>query len=223
MRNPYYLPVLLDLSKFSILIVGGGNVAYRKAKSILQAGGRFFAVALEFIPEFIDLMINENIQYKIKKFEKEDIADYNLIFCCTNDRSTNELVYSEALSNSALVNVVDTPELCNFIMPAIIQRGKLLIAISTQGVAPFLAKDLKDSFENMLSPLLADVTQLAGNFREKVMSIENLSENHKKLIFEKFLEVNWQKMIYEKGYDIALSYADSILIDSINNINSVSE
>lgn len=213
---------MLDLSKFSILIVGGGNVAYRKAKSIIQAGGRFFAIALEFIPEFIDLMINENIQYKIKKLEKGDIADYNLIFCCTNDRITNELVYSEALSNSALINVVDTPELCNFIMPAIIQRGKLLIAVSTQGVAPFLAKDLKDSLENMLSPVLADVTQLAGDFREKVMRIVNLSENQKKLIFEKFLEINWQKMIYENGYDFAVSYANSILKDSINNINSVS-
>ncbi len=221
MNSLCYLPIVLDLSKFSILIIGGGNVAYRKAKTILESGGRFNALAMEFIPEYIDLMQKEKIEYKIKKFEKGDISNHQLVFSCTNDRATNKSIYTEALKNSALINVVDEPELCTFIMPAIIRRGHLLISVSTQGQAPFLAKELKDSLDNFLSPILAEVVQLAENFRKNVMGIENLSEHSKKFLYNKFLEYNWQKIIYEMGYDYALNISNDLIKSNFDEINSL--
>ncbi len=202
---------MLDLRKLSILVVGGGNVAYRKAKSILDSGGGFSAIALEFTADFLDLINKNGFDYKVKSFEKEDIGNHNLIFSCTNDRATNELIFEEACKKFLLINVVDVPELCNFIMPAVIKRGKMIISISTQGLAPFYAKKQKEELDELLSPLLEDVTELAGLFRLKVLQLENLSMRSKEALFRAFLEINWQKVIYQFGLEYAQNKLDDLI------------
>lgn len=209
---------MLDLRKFSILVVGGGNVAFRKAKSILESGAKFSAIALNFTHEFLGLMNDNNLDYQVKPYEQGDIGNHKLIFCCTSDKKVNEIVYKDAIEKSALINVVDVPELCNFIMPAVIKRGNMIISISTQGLAPFYAKKQKEELDELLSPLLEDVTELAGLFRLKVLQLENLSMRSKEALFQAFLEINWQKIIYEFDFDYAKGQMDNIIIKFLNKI-----
>jgi uroporphyrin-III C-methyltransferase/precorrin-2 dehydrogenase/sirohydrochlorin ferrochelatase len=159
-----HLPVSLDLKRRWALLVGGGAVALRKAELLLSAGARLLVVAPEILPE----LARRADRVDERPFEPGDLDGMALVVAATDDREINRAVAEAAASRQLPVNVVDDPELCSFIMPAIVERGRVTIAISTGGASPVLARLLRARLEALLPPGLAALAERALAWRSRV-------------------------------------------------------
>src|SRR3989304_6085725 len=135
-----YYPILLNIQDKKCLVVGGGNVAWRKVCSLKEAGARVTVVSPEFCPEMGKETGIERIQ---QKYEEGFLNEVLVVMASTDDEEVNKKVYYDAVKRGILVNVVDRPEFCSFIVPATISRGDLNISISTGGASPALARNIK--------------------------------------------------------------------------------
>jgi len=145
-----YYPINLDIDGRDCLVVGGGKVAERKVQSLIECGASVRVVSKSFTRAIEALAASGKISAAKRGFEEADIADAELVFCATNDRSVNERVFNSACARKRPVNVVDVPDLCSFIVPAVIKRGDLLVSVSTSGKIPALAKKLKRDLESLI-------------------------------------------------------------------------
>jgi uroporphyrin-III C-methyltransferase/precorrin-2 dehydrogenase/sirohydrochlorin ferrochelatase len=177
-----YLPISLAIKNKPCLVVGGGNIALRKAKQLLKAGADLTIVAMKFHPE-IELMsvqsLNKSegadslsddfspIKLVKRAYQASDVLDKLVVIAATNDLSVNGQVYKDAEQHNVLVNVVDQPELCRFITPSVIDRSPLTIAISTGGSGPVFARMLREKIEwwlpKNIGRFLAKVNQYRPN------------------------------------------------------------
>jgi precorrin-2 dehydrogenase / sirohydrochlorin ferrochelatase len=135
----YYL-ACLDLAERSCLVVGGGKVGLEKAKGLLDCGATVTVVAPQIEPELERLPV----RWRRKPYEATDLEGNFLVVAATPVRSVNHQVFRDAEARSMLVNVVDTPDLCSFILPAVFRRDPIAVAVSTGGASPALAKRLRD-------------------------------------------------------------------------------
>lgn len=137
-------PVFLDIGAKPCLVIGGGEVALRKAAALLKAGAaRVKAVAPVFSPGFRKLAKKGALELRRRKFRLSDLKGAALVICATDSEGTNALAARAAAKKGALVNAVDRPALCNFIAPAVFRNGPLAIAVSTGGASPALAKKIR--------------------------------------------------------------------------------
>jgi len=141
-------PINLKLSGKKVLIVGGGKVAYRKAKRLLEAKAEITLVSPTVIDNLKDLILANNIKYYQREFKEEDILDTCLIFAATDNRRVNSLIANLADKNNLLVNVADSLEESTFILPALIKQGDLLLTVATGGNLPALSKRIREELEN---------------------------------------------------------------------------
>lgn len=160
-----YYPIFMDLTGSKCLIVGGGEVALRKAQSLAEAGAHVTVIAPEVHARLAEL---ENVTVEQRVWRVGDAAGYALVFAATSDRVLNQAVSEEAQGNGTPVNVVDDPELCSFIVPACVRRGDLVIAISTSGASPMLSKRIRRELETHYGPEYAEFVALLGELREEV-------------------------------------------------------
>jgi siroheme synthase-like protein len=140
--TPLYI-ACLRLSGRSCLVVGGGEVGLEKVEGLLACDGEVTVVAPAAVDELRSLADEGSIRWERRPFEPEDLEGRFLAIAATSDTDVNIAVYDEAERRAMLVNVVDVPPLCNFILPAIVRTGPLAIAISTAGASPALAKRMK--------------------------------------------------------------------------------
>jgi siroheme synthase-like protein len=151
MASQIYYPLFLDLSARPCLVVGGGRVAERKVRMLLKCGARVKVVAPR-INESLRRLAEAGRATMIERtFRDADVRSATLVFAATNERATNEKVREAAIARGILVNVVDDPELCDFIVPSIVRKGPIVIAISTSGSLPMLAKRLRQEIEARIS------------------------------------------------------------------------
>lgn len=163
-----YLPIFFKLTGQACLIVGGGEVAARKTETLRQAGGKVTIIAPDLAPSLIKLLDKGHIQWIDKGFSSEVIEGFKLVIAATSNRSVNEQVYQAAQARNLPVNVVDCPELCSFIFPAIIDRSPIVAAISSGGASPVLARLLRVKLEALIPPGYGTLARLADRFRQKV-------------------------------------------------------
>ncbi len=174
-----YLPLFLKLKGKPCLIVGGGTVALRKAELLLRAGAKVTALAPAFHPEF-ELMARERLILKRKAFAPEDLDDFALAISATDDPQLNRTVAACARQRKVLINVADQPEECDFILPALVDRSPVVIAISSGGRAPVLARLLKTRLESLIPANFGSLAELASRFRSQVKrALENPSLRRK--------------------------------------------
>ena len=179
-------PVFLKLSELNTLIVGGGSVAYEKLSAVLDNSAE--AKVTLVAPSINDKIHSLTKQYLnlnlIKRvFLVEDLNDKDIVIAATNDKELNRVVKEEAKSKRILANVADTPDLCDFYLSSIVQKGSIKLAISTNGKSPTIAKRLKevlnnaipDEMENVLNNLVQIRSRLNGNFSEKVKELNNIT------------------------------------------------
>ena len=162
---PYY-PVFLNVTDAPCVVVGGGDVAARKARSLAEAGARVTAVALEFCPEFEAL---ETVKCLVRPYEPSVLAGARVVVAATDDAALNESVSRDARAAEALVNVVDTPALADFIVPATVVRGGLVLAISTGGACPALAARVRRELEEAYPDVYAEFVALLRTVRGEVL------------------------------------------------------
>ena len=143
LETPFYI-ACLKLSGRRCLVVGGGDVGLEKVEGLLACDGDVTLVAPEAIPQLTELAAEGSIAWERREYRPEDLEGTFMVIAATGDTEVNTGVYEAAERRAMLVNVVDVPPLCNFILPAIIRTGPLAIAISTAGASPALAKRIRD-------------------------------------------------------------------------------
>lgn len=163
-----YLPIFCRLDNKPVLLVGGGEVAERKARLLLDAGAQLTVVAPELDPELAELATNGTIEWLAGEFAPAQLTGKWLVVAATDRREVNALVYQSANQARIFANVVDDPKRSSFIMPSIIDRSPLMVAISSGGKAPVLARLLREKLEALLPQHLGAVAAFAGSLRERV-------------------------------------------------------
>jgi precorrin-2 dehydrogenase/sirohydrochlorin ferrochelatase len=142
LETPFYI-ACLKLSGRRCLVVGGGEIGLEKVEGLLACDGDVTLVAPEAGPELETLAAEGSIAWERREYRPEDLEGTFMVIACTDDTDINIGIYEDAERRAMLVNVVDVPPLCNFILPAILRTGPLAIAISTAGASPALAKRMK--------------------------------------------------------------------------------
>ena len=142
LETPFYI-ACLRLTGRRCVVVGGGEVGLEKVEGLLACDGDVTLVAPEAHPELVQLALEGSIRWEQREYRSEDLDGALLAIAATDDTDLNIRVFEDAEARSMLVNVVDVPPLCNFILPAIVRTGPLAVAISTAGASPALAKRMK--------------------------------------------------------------------------------
>jgi precorrin-2 dehydrogenase/sirohydrochlorin ferrochelatase len=163
-----FYPAFIDLENRPVLVVGGGIVAERKVETLLEAGAVITVVSPQ-ITEQLDAYSQSNrITVRQRGFTPSDVDGVSLVISATDDPRTQTEVASIAVSKNILVNTVDKPELCSFIVPAILRRGDITIAISTSGKSPSLAAELRARLDRVLTDEFARTANVLGAVRQEV-------------------------------------------------------
>lgn len=155
-------------------------MAYRKALGLKEVGAEVVVIAPEFYKEFGS---ERGVTLLRQKYSGECLAGAFLVIAATDDKEVNQKVWEDAQRHGLLVNVVDQPGLCNFIVPSVVNRGELQISISTGGASPALAKRIRQELEDLFGPEYSELTQLLSKLRPLVISSVK-EEGKRRQVFE---------------------------------------
>jgi uroporphyrin-III C-methyltransferase / precorrin-2 dehydrogenase / sirohydrochlorin ferrochelatase len=161
-------PLFADLTGRPVLVVGGGDVAARKATMLLRAGARVTVGAPMLGPELRELAQLGRITYRAGAYQSDWQDGVWLVVAATRSRPLNTRIAADGHARQRLVNVVDDPALSSFQVPAVIDRSPLLVAISSSGIAPVLARRVRERIESLLDPALGSLLQLAQRYRARI-------------------------------------------------------
>ncbi|MFO1388615.1 siroheme synthase CysG [Cellvibrio sp.] len=207
-----YFPVFLDLKKRRCLLVGGGEVATRKGRMLAKSGAVLRVVAPEISNELRELVAQHNGELILREYQQGDMEGCVLAVAATDIETLNQQISDEAKQINIPVNVVDTPALCTYITPAIIDRSPLMIAISSGGEAPVLARLVRAKLETLIPMSYGKLAQLASRWRDRVKARFNDGDSRRKF---------WEKILQGPAAELAmngqLDQADKILSDEIAN------
>ncbi len=190
-----FLPVFLKLKSRPCLVVGGGEVAARKVALLVQAGAQVTVLAPELNSSLAALAKAGTITYRNGIFSESDVAGSILVIAATDDEAVNRRVSASAQALAIPVNVVDNPALCSFITPSIIDRSPMMVAISTGGSSPVLARQLRARLETLIPAGYGRLAQIVDEFRAKAKAL--LKDTQARRIFwEKILAGAIPEMIF---------------------------
>ncbi|MDQ4071644.1 MAG: bifunctional precorrin-2 dehydrogenase/sirohydrochlorin ferrochelatase [Actinomycetota bacterium] len=164
LETPFYM-ACLKLTGRRCLVVGGGDVGLEKVEGLLACDGEVTLVAPEAVPALRELADEGSIRWEPREYRTSDLDRTFIAIAATGDTEVNIRVWEEAEERAMLVNVVDVPPLCNFILPAIVRTGPLAIAISTAGASPALAKRIKDEIAEEYGEPYARLAELLNEVR----------------------------------------------------------
>ena len=186
-----YYPLFLELEGRPCLVIGGGGVAFRKTAALLHCGARVTVVSPDLSAGLKRLARQKKIRWEAHPFRPADLAGKELAVAATNDEEVNRAAAREARRRRIWINMVDRPELCSFILPSVVRRGKLVLAISTGGASPALAKWIRRDLEARYGPEFGKLLSQAAAARRKVH--RNLpGPAARKRLFEKALKAYLQ-------------------------------
>ncbi len=194
-----YYPILINLQKFRCIVVGGGRVAHRKVLSLLKFGADITVISPKIIQPILELEKHNSISIIKKAYSEECIIGYGIVFSATDNPEINRTVRKDCTNKGILLNVVDDPVLCDFILPANVIRGNLTISISSQGNAPFFTKKMKDRIEDLIPPVYEEIFRLAGQLRKKITLNKNIDSKTRARILKRFASQNWEELFTGNG------------------------
>ena len=159
---PDYFPAFLDLRGRRCLVVGGGEVGQRKTRTLLECGAHVTVVSPAVTPGLAALAAGGRIEHRARAFRRSDLRGRALAVAATGDSRVDEAVAAVARRSRVLVNVVDRPNHCDFILPSVLRRGELQIAVSTGGRSPALAREIRRRLEGLFGPEYAELVRRVG-------------------------------------------------------------
>lgn len=207
-----YYPIFLNIQGKKCVVVGGGNVAWRKVCSLKEAGAKVTVVSPDFCPELEGETGVERIQ---QKYDTAILKGAALVIASTDDGVVNKKVYRDAIESGILVNVVDKPELCSFIVPASVMRGNLCISISTGGASPALARNIRENLEQHFGEEYDEFTKLLSEMRQKMLS-EIKNESIRRDILQRIAEPDILEILKQKGVPEAKKKIGEIVFEKIS-------
>jgi precorrin-2 dehydrogenase/sirohydrochlorin ferrochelatase len=161
---------LIKLKDCRTVVIGGGNVAFRKIIGLLDAGASITFISPKAITKLDELTRIQKLEWLKRPYQEGDLEGAFLVVAATDDPIVNQTVWEEAQREGCLVNVVDDPAHSNFIVPALVRRGDLTIAISTGGTSPALARRLREKLDTEFGPEYSDLTALLGELRPTLLT-----------------------------------------------------
>jgi precorrin-2 dehydrogenase/sirohydrochlorin ferrochelatase len=192
----HYYPVNLDIQNRNCLVVGGGGVGTRKVATLLKCGANVTVVSPDISQQLLDLAESPSLTLKQRPYQSSDLDGMFLVIGATDDETLNRKISHDAERRNTLCNIADRPDVCNFILPAIVQRDDLIITISTSGKSPALAKKLRKSLEARFGEEYGILLRLMGGIRKRLLSQSHEPEAHKP-IFEQLINSELITMIKE--------------------------
>jgi precorrin-2 dehydrogenase/sirohydrochlorin ferrochelatase len=181
-----YYPIQLDIRERNCLVVGGGGVGTRKVTSLLSCSARVTVVSPEATEELRGLAARGALTLIQRAYEPADLRGMLLVIGATDDEELNRRISADAERLNLLCNIADRPEKCNFILPAIVQRGDLVITVSTSGQSPALSKKLRQDLQAQFGNEYALLLDLLGAIRKRLLAEAHAPEEHKP-IFERLV------------------------------------
>ena len=163
-----HLPIFINIRKKPCIVIGGGDIALRKINLLLKAQAKVDCLSPSFSRDIKNLSKDGHITLINKSFDQTDIKDYSIIIAATDDSSVNSSISAIAQVKKIPVNVVDSPELSSFIMPSIVDRSPLIIAVSSSGKAPVLSRIIRAKLETVIPSAYGILADIAGEYRQKV-------------------------------------------------------
>ncbi len=204
-----YYPLFVDLHHKKVVVIGGGRVAARKVIPLISSGGDVLLVSPELTDEIKQLAAHGRITIRQREFQPEDLEGAWLVVSATDDRETQQQVVAEANRRRIFCNVVDIPDMCSFIVPSMVRRGDLCIAISTAGKSPAVAKRLRKEMEEAYPVIWGIYLQLLGKLREFILSSSSDSEEKTRLC-NALAEPNILKWLTEDDWESIAAWAESV-------------
>jgi precorrin-2 dehydrogenase/sirohydrochlorin ferrochelatase len=181
-----YYPIMLDIDGKRCIVIGGGKVAQRKVESLLECGGIVTVISPEITEGLGNLAQNGKIQIVLKAYTRGDLKGFDLAYVATDNQQVNTQCLEEARQEKVLLNVVDKPDMCDFIVPASVQRGDLTITVSTNGKSPMLSKKIREDLEAAYGEEYIVFLEVMGELRPLVLKKwENI--HHRREFFEKMI------------------------------------
>lgn len=224
-----YYPFMIDVEEKKCVIVGGGKVAYRKMKGMLEMGARVTMIAPEFVRDILDYVYvtqgdfgmdeksgipigstetdkavvqaetESRLRLVTAEAKEEDLAQADFAIIATNQTELNSRLAKYCRNNRILVNVVDVQEECSFIVPALLQKDPVLVAVSTAGQSPVMAGKIRDLIDRAIPDSYIRTTRQLGEVREYVLS--HVEESRRKAVFRRLAEIAIEE---DRDIDIAL-------------------
>lgn len=197
MNSPSPYPVALKLAQRPCLVVGGGRVAARKVRDLLDAGAQVTVVAPEPV-EAIDQLAHRITLHR-RAYRPGDEAGAFLVFAATDDAQVNRDVAVRAQQAGALVNAADAPDRCDFFIPAHLRRGDLMITVSTGGAAPSYARELRQQLESQIGPEHAEALALVTEARTELLENRDLTSDQRGELMRRIVRLPLVKIIRSEG------------------------
>lgn len=199
---PRCYPISLNIENRLCLVVGGGKVAGRKVMSLLDCGARVRLVSPELCEELQNVVQSGRVRYIRDCYRKEHLEGAFLVIGATDSDEINHRVSQDCMQSGLLINVVDDPPRGNFYVPAVLRRGHLQIAVSTDGKSPLLARKVKEQLGEVFPGEYGEIVNLIGELREKI--IKNTADaGEKETILASMLDEDTMEMLREKKFDLA--------------------
>ncbi|MGH4139103.1 precorrin-2 dehydrogenase/sirohydrochlorin ferrochelatase family protein [Clostridium sp.] len=179
-----YYPMMINIKNDKCLVVGGGNVAFRKIRDLMEYGGKITLISTKINEEIKHLIetSDKRIIYIEDDYKKKYIKDAFIVIAATNDKGVNLQVAKDCAQKDILVNVVDDLECSKFIVPAKVKRGDLTITVSTNGKCPFYSKLLRKKLELQFDDSYSTITNILGDFRKSLLLNIESSSNRKEIM-----------------------------------------
>lgn len=196
-----YYPVSLDISAKRCVIIGGGSVAERKAERLSECSAQVTVVSRTLTPGLYDRKKVNTIEHIDMDYEKKVLRGAFMVIGATDRDDVNAQVSQDALSLGMLVNIVDDPDKCNFILPSLLQQGDLSIAISTGGKSPALARKIREELQQQYGPEYESLLTIMGSLRKKILEQGHASEANKS-VFEALVRSDLLQAIRDGNRDL---------------------
>jgi precorrin-2 dehydrogenase / sirohydrochlorin ferrochelatase len=176
-----YYPIMVDLTGREVLVVGGGSVAGRKITTLIDYGASVSVVSRELSPELKNLVDSGKVKYLGGEFSMVFLKDKFLAFAATDDQELNRRISLAAHAKGMLINAVDQPADCTFIVPSIIRRGDLIVSVSTSGKSPALAKKIREQLTSLFGQEYELFLRMMGRIRASVLASESSQQENSKV------------------------------------------
>jgi precorrin-2 dehydrogenase/sirohydrochlorin ferrochelatase len=192
-----YYPVHLDMTNKRCVVVGGGDIAERKVERLLECGAQVTVVSKSLTPVLKARKKTGQMDHIDIDYEDQALDGAFMVIGATDRNDVNERISKEAMARGLLVNIVDDPDRCNFILPSLVQQGDLSIAISTGGKSPALAKKLRKELEKQYGPEYQTLLVIMGVLRKRILARDQRVADNK-AVFEDLVHSDILQAIREK-------------------------
>lgn len=192
-----YYPVNLDMTNKRCVVVGGGDIAERKVERLLECGAQVTVVSKSLTPVLKARKKTGQMDHIDRDYEDQALDGAFMVIGATDRNDVNERISKDAMARGLLVNIVDDPDRCNFILPSLVQQGDLSIAISTGGKSPALAKKLRKELEKQYGPEYQTLLVIMGILRKRILARDQRAADNK-AVFEDLVHSDILQAIREK-------------------------